>query len=243
MSPKKIHSKNYFFVTEWNIDFSCRSVIHDDLLKAPFIIQNSIDVMGNINVLSYWLASDISAEYTDSDAPFFGGAGLISRHGIRKPAFFAFQFLSQLGKKLLAKGDGYIITAKSEHEFIAILFNYKYIGNRLSLVKQFWDIPGNISEYLEDQKNCFCSLEICNVTAGRYMLRQHILNSCHGSAYDAWIGLSAINNPRPNETSWLEQTCVPDLKITFLEAKENIRIDCELEPNEVRLFEISLILE
>jgi beta-xylosidase/AraC-like DNA-binding protein len=232
-----------FFATEWNIDFSCRSLIHDNLLKAPFIIQNSIDVIGNIDVLSYWLASDISAEYTDSDAPLFGGAGLISRYGIRKPAFFAFRFLSQLGEKLLEKGDGYIITSKSEHEFAAIIFNYKYIGSRLSPVKQFWDITGNISEYLEDQENCSFSLEIHNIIAGRYELRQHILNSGHGSVYDAWLGLSAINNPRPNETAWLKQTCVPDLKISFLEAKESIKIDCELEPNEVRLLEISLTFE
>lgn len=242
-NPQEDSRQNLFFVTEWNIDFSCRSLIHDNLLKAPFIIQNSIDVIGNIDALSYWLASDISAEYTDSDAPLFGGAGLISRHGIRKPAFFAFHFLSQLGEKLLAKGDGYIVTAKSEHEFAAIIFNYKYIGNRLSPVKQFWDIPGNISEYLEDQENCSFSIEIHDITAGRYKLRQHILNSRHGSVYDAWMGLSAINNPRPNETSWLEQTCVPDLKIAFLEARDNIRIDCELEPNEVRLLEISLVLE
>jgi xylan 1,4-beta-xylosidase len=238
---ENIPMKN-FFVTEWNIDFSCRSLIHDNLMKAPFIIQNSIDVIGNIDALSYWLASDISVEYTDSDAPLFGGAGLISRHGIRKPAFFAFQFLSQLGEKLLAKGDGYIITAKSEHEFAAIIFNYKYIGGRLSPVKHFWDIPGNISEYLENQENCSFALEIHNITAGRYKLRQHILNSRHGNVYDAWMGLSAINNPKPNETAWLEQTCVPDLKITFLEARENIMIDCELDPNEVRLLEISLIL-
>jgi beta-xylosidase len=143
----------------------------------------------------------------------------------------------------LAKGDGYIITAKSEHEFTAILFNYKYIGSRLSLAKQFWDIPDDISAYLEDQKNCFVSLEIRKITAGRYKLWQHILDSRHGSVYDAWLGLSAIDNPRPNETAWLEQTCVPDLKIAFLEAIENIRIDCELEPNEVRLLEINRVLE
>jgi hypothetical protein len=29
--------QNLFFATEWNIDFSCRSLIHDNLLKAPFI--------------------------------------------------------------------------------------------------------------------------------------------------------------------------------------------------------------
>jgi beta-xylosidase/AraC-like DNA-binding protein len=232
-----------FYVTEWNIDFSCRNLIHDSLLKASFILQNSIDAIGRVDVLSYWLASDISAEYTDSDAPFFGGAGLISRHGIRKPAFFAYQFLSKLGDRLLAKGNGYIVTARSEHEFAAILFNYKYINSRFRLADQIRAMSGDLSGFLEDTENCFFSLEIRNITAGRYKLRQHILNSHYGSVYDTWLGLSAAESLQSSETAWLERTGVPNLRIDFLEGGELLSIECDLEPNEVRLVEISLILE
>jgi beta-xylosidase/AraC-like DNA-binding protein len=232
-----------FYVTEWNIDFSCRNFIHDSLLKASFILQNSIDAIDQVDVLCYWLASDISAEYTDSDAPLFGGPGLISRHGIQKPAFFAYQFLSKLGNRLLSKGNGYIVTAKSEHEFVAILFNYKYINSHYRFADQIRNISGNLSTYLEDLENCVFSLEISNITAGRYRLRQHILNSRHGSVYDAWLGLSAIESLQSDETAWLERTCVPGLSIQFLEEKESLTVECNLEPNEVRLLEISLVQE
>jgi beta-xylosidase len=232
-----------FYVTEWNIDFSCRNLIHDSLLKASFILQNSIDSIGQVDVLSYWLASDISAEYTDSDAPLFGGPGLVSRHGIRKPAFFAYQFLSKLGDRLLAKGDGYIVTAKSEHEFVAILFNYKHINSRYWLADQIRSISNNFSGYLEDLENCFFSLEIHNIPAGRYKLRQHILNSHYGSVYDTWLGLSAVESLQGSETAWLERTCVPGLSIQFLEGKGSLSIECTLEPNEARLLEMSLMLE
>ncbi|MDR0400299.1 MAG: helix-turn-helix domain-containing protein [Treponema sp.] len=235
-------SKN-FYVTEWNIDFSCRSLIHDSLLKAAFILQNSIDAIDQVDVLSYWLASDISAEYTDSDAPLFGGPGLISRHGIRKPAFFAYQFLSKLGDRLLAKGDGYIVTAKSEYEFSAILFNYTYINDRFRFADQIRNMSGSISEYLADLEHRLFSLEIRNIAAGRYKLRQHILNSRSGSVYDTWLGLSAAENLQSSETAWLERTCAPGLKIDFLEGKESLTVECELEPNEVRLLELSLVLE
>jgi beta-xylosidase len=236
-------NEHSFYITEWNFDFSCRNLIHDSLFKAPFVIKNAIDTIHNIGVLAYWLASDISAEYTDSDAPLFGGPGLISRNGVRKPAFFAYQFLSKLGGRLLAKGDGYIITAKSDDEFAVILFNYKYISSRLRFIEQLWYISSNLTDYLEDIENIFFTVEIRNINSGRYKIRSHILNSRYGSIYDTWMGLSAEKNLQSSETEWLERVCFPNLKIDFLTAKDSLAIDCELEPNEVRFLEINRILE
>ena len=232
-----------FYITEWNLDFSSRNIIHDSLFKAPFIIKSAIDTMDNFGALAYWLASDISAEYTDSNAPLFGGPGLISRNGIRKPAFFAYQFLSKLGGQLLAKGEDHIITAKSDDEFVAILFNYKYISNSKRFLEQLWFSSGSLKDYLEDTEKCSISLEIRDISPGQYKIRQHILNSSHGSIYDTWMGLSAVQNLRTSEVSWLERACFPDLRIDFLNARGSLTIDCELEANEVRLLEISRIFE
>jgi xylan 1,4-beta-xylosidase len=236
-------SNNMLFVTEWNIDYSCRNTIHDSLLKAPYILQNAIYSIDCVGALSYWLVSDNSTEYTDSDVPLFGGAGLISRHNIQKPALFAFKFLAKLSGRLLLKGDGHIITAKSENEFVAILFNYKYLSHRSRILEQYRSMKGDISCYLEDTEPCAFSLEIKNISSGRYKVRQYILNSRHGSICDAWLRLSVITNPQISEMEWLERTCFPDLRIDFLSAKDSFTIDCELEPNEVRLLEISRILE
>jgi beta-xylosidase/AraC-like DNA-binding protein len=232
-----------FYITEWNFDFSGRSLVHDSLFMAPFLIQNSINTINKVNAIAYWLASDISAEYTDSDAPLFGGPGLISRNGIRKPAFFAYQFLSKLGGRILAKGEGYIVTEKSEDEFVIILLNYKYIASRIRFAEQLWHISGNLNDYLEDNGKCSISVEIRNITSGQYKVRQHILNSLHGSIYDTWMNLSAIHNLQKTETEWLERICFPNLRIDLLTAKGSLVIDYELEPNEVRLLEISRILE
>jgi hypothetical protein len=55
--------------------------------------------------------------------------------------------------------------------------------------------------------------------------------------------LSTIEELTDTEASWLEKICVPAIRIDFLEGTENIAMECELEANEVRLLEISLILE
>jgi xylan 1,4-beta-xylosidase len=232
-----------FFVTEWNLDFSCRNRLHDCLIKAPFILQNSIDAIGTMDALCYWLASDISVEYSDSSAILFGGPGLISRHGIRKPAFFAYHFLSQLGLILLAKGEGYIVTEKSEYNYTAIVFNYKYISNQSRLRNDFHELSRDPQEFLEDNDSLAVSLRINNTQPGRYKIRHHILSTRSGSVYNVWKNLSTTEELTDTEASWLERTCVPAIKIDFLEGMGSISIECELEPNEVRLLEISLILE
>jgi beta-xylosidase/AraC-like DNA-binding protein len=232
-----------FYITEWNIDFSCRNMIHDSILKAPFILQNAIDTIDNIDILAYWLASDISAEYHDSDAVLFGGAGLISRHSICKPSFFAYQFLSKLGDRLLAKGDGYIVTVKKENEYVAIVFNYKYINNQSKIWNHYRDVSHNINDCLEDTHKLAFSVTLNNIQGGRYKIRQHILNSYHGDVYSAWEALCPAENLHPSEIAWLKQTCIPLLQIEFINTTGKMDIICDLEPNEVRLLEISLILE
>jgi xylan 1,4-beta-xylosidase len=232
-----------FFVTEWNLDFSARNRLHDSLVKAPFILQNCIDAIDTMDVLCYWVALDISAEYSDSSAILFGGPGLLSRHGIRKPSFFAYHYLSRLGPVLLAKGEGYIVTEKSENNYAAILFNYKYISNQSRLRKDFHELSRDPSEFLEDHENLTVSLRIDNTKSGKYKIRSHILNTRSGSVYDAWKNLSSAEELTDAEASWLERTCIPAISIDFLEGNGSVHMDCELGPNEVRLLEISLILE
>ena len=46
--------------------------------------------------MSYWTFTDIFEEAGPRFTPFHGGFGLMNYQDIRKPAFFAFQFLNQL---------------------------------------------------------------------------------------------------------------------------------------------------
>jgi beta-xylosidase/AraC-like DNA-binding protein len=236
-------SINNFFVTEWSLDFSCRNRLHDSLFNAAFILQNNIDAIGTVDVLAHWIASDLSAEYSDTNAILFGGAGLISRHGIRKPAFFAYNFLSRLGCSLLSKGKCYIVTERSENDYVAIIFNYKYISEQSRLRNDYQDLAQNQEEFLENKDKLAVSLHLTNTYHGTYKMCSHILNTHNGSIFDAWKRLCTVEDLSTSEASWLERTCIPDLQINILYENEDIIVECELEPNEIRLMEISLIRE
>jgi xylan 1,4-beta-xylosidase len=55
--------------------------------------------------MSYWTFTDIFEENGPVPSPFHGGFGLLSFQGLRKPAFYAYQFLNRLADEELANSD------------------------------------------------------------------------------------------------------------------------------------------
>ena len=46
--------------------------------------------------MAYWLLSDLTEEYMDFSSTKKGGIGLFNEQGQKKPAFFAYEFLTSL---------------------------------------------------------------------------------------------------------------------------------------------------
>lgn len=84
------------FYTEWSISSNCVAAIHDGPRAAAFLVKTVLDAQGMVDGSSYWTFSDIFEELFFFPEPFSGGFGLLTADGIPKPAFWAFQLLSQL---------------------------------------------------------------------------------------------------------------------------------------------------
>ena len=98
------------YITEWSTSYSSRDPVHDHYISAPFILEqlkNTESLAG----MSYWTFTDVFEEAGVPPRPFHGGFGLLTLQGIKKPAYFAYQFLNRLGEKELANSD--------EHSWVA----------------------------------------------------------------------------------------------------------------------------
>ncbi len=84
------------FITEWGPSYSPADPIHDSYVCAPFILEKVRQCEGVVDGLSYWAFSDQFEESGPRHEPFHGGFGLMNMDGLRKPAFFAYQFLGAL---------------------------------------------------------------------------------------------------------------------------------------------------
>jgi len=91
--------------TEWSASYSSRDPVHDHYFSAPYILSTLKHVVGAATSMSYWTFTDVFEEGGPGPTPFHGGFGLLNLQGLRKPVFYAFQFLNQLGDTELENAD------------------------------------------------------------------------------------------------------------------------------------------
>ena len=91
--------------TEWSTSYSPRDPVHDSYISAPYILSKLKGSEGYADSMSYWTFTDIFEENGPVPSPFHGGFGLLNFQGLRKPSFYAYQFLNKLGDTELVSND------------------------------------------------------------------------------------------------------------------------------------------
>lgn len=108
--------------TEWSSSYTPRDPIHDSYHQAAYIL-NTIKCAGPAPTsMSYWVFTDIFEEHGPRATPFHGGFGLLNYQGIKKPAFYSYQFLSRLGDMELVNNDAASWACKDKKGNVQILF-------------------------------------------------------------------------------------------------------------------------
>jgi xylan 1,4-beta-xylosidase len=231
-------------VTEWNISISNRNYLNDSSFKATYMVKNIVENLNQnqVKMMGYWLCSDIFSDFRDSKNILHGGAGLLTKNGIKKPSYHAFVLLKQLGEILVAKGDHYIVTKKSGDRYQVLCFNYKHFNYSYYLHAEGSTGINEQYEIFENNEPLNLSLEIQGITNGKYRLKELRLNRNHGSILDEWLRFGVVDDIKPDEVDYFKQICVPYMKVEHSRVdNHSIVLSGELQPHEVRLFEIHLL--
>lgn len=91
--------------TEWSSSYTPADPTHDSYHQAAYILKKLKQSSGAVQSMSYWVFTDIFEEPGPRFEAFHGGFGLMNTQGIKKPAYFAYQFLNQLGPTELRNAD------------------------------------------------------------------------------------------------------------------------------------------
>lgn len=108
--------------TEWSSSYTPTDPIHDSYHEAAYILDKVKHAGPHVNSMSYWTFTDIFEEQGPRMTPFHGGFGLINYQNIKKPAFYAYQFLNQLGDTELKSNDTASIVCKTKNGDLQMLF-------------------------------------------------------------------------------------------------------------------------
>lgn len=133
------------YFTEWSTSYTPRDVVHDSYVSAPYILSKLKASEGLVQGMSYWTYTDLFEEPGPPTAAFEGGFGLLSRDGIRKPAFFAYKYLHALQGNDLSSSDGQSMIAVDKGNISAVLWDFKQpqqsVSNRSFYTKLLPAVP------------------------------------------------------------------------------------------------------
>ncbi|MCD8154818.1 MAG: helix-turn-helix domain-containing protein [Clostridiales bacterium] len=231
-------------VSEWSSTLSNRNVLNDSCYKASHIVKNVIDCFGKASVLGYWVGTDIFSEYTDTHQLFFGGCGLLNTRGIKKPAYYAYRFLSRQGKYMLCADKSSMVTTNGNNNYSIVCHNYRHLNYRYYLSPEDSLNPGKLSLLYEDNQSREMNFQLKNVKNGRYKVKTYSVSPEHGSAQEEWQKIGAVGVLNQQEVEYLIRISTPHIQIRECEVKQNVlNFETVLKAQEIQLIHITYLYE
>jgi xylan 1,4-beta-xylosidase len=173
-------------ITEWSTSYSPRDPVHDAYFSAPYILEQFKNTGHGVASFSYWVFTDIFEENGPPMTPFHGGFGLLNLSGIKKPAYFAFQFLNRLGKTELKNSDARSWVCRDDKGGAQILL---------------WDLTHPTGGKIADQvyfrqphpaaDKGAVEVKLTGVPPGKYELQQWRAGYHHNDACTAYLEMGA----------------------------------------------------
>lgn len=189
--------------TEWNV-----SPAHEDRFgkdsefTAAFVLQTIKDVAGLVDRYMLWAISDVFEESGPGRTPFSGKYGLLNLHGIKKPVYHAFHFLSRLYDAELPAGESCYVTRSARGDLRVLSWNFTE--------PEAADFSGGDYALPERAKDETISIQNMH---GRCRVRAWRVDREHGCALRAWQALGAPQYLTPGEVEALRRAAEPALCI------------------------------
>ena len=143
------------FWTEWNVPSYDQLNARDNWYVGAALAKDIHDCDGFVNAMSFWTFDDVFEEGGVVQDPFHGGFGLIAAGGIKKPSFYGFSLLHELGDQRLAnKAEDLIVTRRKDGTLVIAAWNLVDLdhvaqGSAKTLRLEFTGVRAGISVMIQ----------------------------------------------------------------------------------------------
>ncbi len=170
------------YITEWSTSYNPRDPLHDSHLSAPYILEKLRATRGHAQAMSYWTYSDLFEEAGPPPAAFHGGFGLMTRDGIRKPAWFAYKYLAALRGLDIPVADGATFAAADGAKTAAVIWDWR-------LPEQDTSNRPFFTRLQPSRPVAPVAVNFSGLVPGRYRLQLHRTGYRANDAYSEWLRL------------------------------------------------------
>lgn len=224
------HLPLYF--TEWSTSYTPADPVHDSYISAAYILSKLKACEGLVQGMSYWTYSDLFEEPGPPSAAFYGGFGLVTRDGIRKPAFFAYKYLHALEGATIRDADTQSMLATDGENVEAVLWDFEQPVQTLSN-RPFY------TRLEPDHAAAPVDLEVKHLAPGAaYRLAVHRTGYKANDADSAYIELGAPKDLTPAQIAHLDYLArdAPEREETVTAGTDGaVRVRVAMRSNDVVL--------
>lgn len=223
------------WVTVFGPDVRTRNHVNDSCYQASFIVKNTLDLIGLADVIGYWQLSDLDSESFDTTRLLFGGTGLLSKDGLKKPGFSALKRLSSINTLMVANEGNMLVTTNAINTYNIVLYNYAHFTDLYCLTVGDGVTHDNVYTVFRDAASKEISITLKKLENGRYRIITTTLNRDYGSLFDEWIRYGIIDGLQPHDINYFQDIVHAQRAVKYYDCKDNqLRLNLQMLPHEVK---------
>lgn len=227
------------YLSEWNTSPSQQDLLNDTCFKSCYIVKSILENYDRLDGFGYWSLTDWMGEAPLPKELFFGGLGLFTVSGIPKASYYAFTLLRRLGGTLIGRGEGWFAARQGE-SWQVLLYNYRHFSHLYAQGERFDMTFTDRYTPFSPEQSLDVHVTLTDMENGEYVVRETVINRQHGSAFDQWVAMGALEPDRPEEYDYLAAASHPAYSKYLAAARRHaLDLDAMLDMLEVRLLEIS----
>ncbi len=192
--------------TEWSSAYTPTDFMHDQYHQASYILDKIKRAAPYVDSLSYWTFTDVFEEGGPRFEAFHGGFGLMNLQGIRKPSYFAYRFLRQLGTQDVSTSDAQSwITRSPDGSVQALVWDYTPVVPPKGQTDQSFyrkELPAASKGTLR--------IQLDQLPAGRYNVSVFAIGYQKNDAYTAYLRMGAPSQLTPAQVKALDSIASGD---------------------------------
>lgn len=227
------------FISEWNNSLSNRNYLNDSCFRAAYIARKLTKIWDSVDLIGLWMASDWVSSYYDTTGIANGGAGLLTKDSIRKPAYYAFHLMNQLGDELVERGENFIVTKKGD-SFYIFCFNYKWFGCNYFLRHENVDSPDEIVDVFEDEAPLKLDIILDHMPdKARFTIKKRNISDSEGTLLSEWKKFQYDNDLQNGDVKYIRDMCFPRMSMEKCDVKDGkLVIEQTLKAHEISLIHV-----
>ncbi|WP_343732210.1 beta-xylosidase [Duganella sp.] len=228
------HPDMPLYFTEWSTSYTPRDPVHDSYMSAPYILSKLKATEGIVQGMSYWTYSDLFEEPGPPTAPFEGGFGLMNPQGIRKPSWFAYKYLNQLGNEAIKTADTQSYAAKDGRGVQVLAWDFQ-------TPKQGRSNRGFYTTVQPTRDGAPVSLDLRGLKPGAYTVSVYRTGFEANDAHTAYLKMGSPKTLTPKEIERLNALTMdrPQNSTVRVPASGAASVKVKMRVNDVVLIKIN----